>query len=61
MDESTVHCTRIVPPPLLPDTLHWVTVALVVLPTGLHTRVGSVPPPSPDPRHWLTVAGLVVA
>lgn len=52
----TVHFTRIEPPPPVPEPLHWVTVALVVLATGAHTVVGWVPPPVPDPMHWLTVA-----
>ena len=56
-----MHCTRMVPPPPLPDMLHWVMVALVVFPTGVQTTVGSVPPPAPDPLHWLMVAGVVVA
>jgi hypothetical protein len=56
-----VHCTLTVPPPPLPELLHWVTVAFVVLPSGLHTTVGWVPPPWPDPMHWSTVAGRVGA
>jgi hypothetical protein len=52
----TLHLTRIDPPPPVPDPLHWVTVAFVVLATGAHTVVGSVPPPVPEPLHWLTVA-----
>ncbi len=52
----TVHFTRIAAPPPVPDPLHWVTVALVVLATGSHTTVGWVPPPVPDPMHSLTVA-----
>ena len=36
-----VDCTRVEPPPPFPDPLHWVTVALVVLPTGAHTTVGA--------------------
>ena len=60
VEGSTVHCTRIEAPPPFPELLHWVTVALVVLPTGLHDTVGWVPPPAPDPLHWLTVAGEVV-
>ncbi|HWG72631.1 MAG TPA: hypothetical protein VG184_01105 [Acidimicrobiales bacterium] len=35
------------------------TVALVVLPTGLHCTVGAVPPPWPEPLHWLTVTPVV--
>jgi hypothetical protein len=35
-----------------------VTVAPVVLPSGLHRIVGCVPPPCPDTLHWLTVAGV---
>ena len=46
------------PPPPLPEPLHWSIVALVVLPFGRHKTVGSVPPPVPDPLHWLTVAGV---
>lgn len=53
---ETVHLTRIGAPPPFPDPLHWVTVALLVLPTGAQTKVGSIPPPVPDPMHWLTVA-----
>jgi hypothetical protein len=45
VEGPTVHCTRIVPPPPLPEVLHWVTVAFVVLPSGVHTTVGWVPPP----------------
>jgi hypothetical protein len=52
---DTLHCTRVEPPPPLPEPLHWVTVALVVLPTGAHTTVGAVPPPVPEPMHWFTV------
>ncbi|MHB1709997.1 MAG: hypothetical protein ACYCV7_01140 [Acidimicrobiales bacterium] len=52
---ETVHCTRLEPPPPLPELLHWVTVAFVVLPIGVHCTVGWVPPPVPDPLHWLTV------
>jgi hypothetical protein len=52
---ETVHFTRIDPPPPVPDPLHWVTVALVVLATGSHTTVGWVPPPVPEPLHSLTV------
>jgi hypothetical protein len=37
--------------------LHWVTVALVVLPLGSHASV--LPPPVPDPMHWLTVTAEV--
>ena len=37
-----MHFTRIVPPPPLPEPLHWSIVALVVLPIGSHERsVGS--------------------
>ncbi len=49
-----------VPPPPLPELLHWVTVAPVVLPSGLHRVVGAVPPPCPDTLHWFTVAGAGV-
>jgi hypothetical protein len=52
---ETVHFTRSEAPPPLPEPLHWVTVAFVVLPVGAHTTVGAVPPPVPDPLHWLTV------
>ncbi len=53
--------TRCVPPPPLPDSLHWVTVAPVVLAgNGSHSTVGAVPPPSPDALHWLTVAPVGV-
>lgn len=52
---ETVHFTRMLAPPPLPELLHWVTVALVVLPVGTHTTVGAVPPPVPDPLHWSTV------
>jgi hypothetical protein len=41
----------------LPELLHWVTVAPVVLPSGLHRVVGAVPPPWPETLHWFTVAG----
>lgn len=61
VDALTVHWTRIVAPPPLPLLLHWSTVALVVLPIGLHDVVGAVPPPVPLPLHWLTVAAAVVA
>lgn len=61
VDVVTVHRTRRVPPPPLPELLHWVTVAPVVLPMGEHTLVGCVPPPVPAELHWLTVAGDVVA
>jgi hypothetical protein len=37
--------------------LHWVTVALVVLPPGAHPWV--LPPPVADPMHWLTVTPAV--
>ena len=50
-----MHFTRWEPPPPLPELLHWVTVAFVVLPVGAQTTVGAVPPPVPDPLHWLTV------
>jgi hypothetical protein len=53
---ETVHFTRVSAPPPFPEPLHWVTVALVVLPIGAHTTVGWVPPPLPDPLHWFTVA-----
>ena len=52
----TVHFTRMEPPPPVPEPLHWVTVALVVLATGAQSVVGWVPPPVPDPMHWFTVA-----
>jgi hypothetical protein len=61
--ESTLHCTRCVPPPPLPDELHWFTLALVVLAgNGLQSTVGAVPPPVPDALHWFVVAdvGVVV-
>jgi len=61
VDGVTVQVTRFVPPPPLPELLHWVMVALVVLPIGVQTNVGSVPPPWPEPLHWLMLAGLVVA
>jgi hypothetical protein len=61
VEASTVHLTRLAPPPPFADPLHCVTVALVVLPFGEHTRVGCVPPPPADPMHWLTVAGPAVA
>ncbi len=62
VDGSTVHCTRIVAPPPVPELLHWVMVALVVFAgEGVQTTVGSVPPPVPEPLHWLTVAGEVAA
>ena len=49
------------PPPPLPDPLHWVTVAPVVLAgKGEHKVVGAVPPPVPDPLHWFTVAAVGV-
>jgi len=41
-----------VPPPVA-EPLHWVTVALDVLPSGTHDMV--LPPPVPDPMHWSTV------
>src|SRR5687768_7957274 len=51
-----------VAPPPVPASLHWVTVAFVVLAgNGLHAVVGCVPPPVPAVLHWLTVAGAVVA
>jgi len=60
VDVGTVHFTRSVAPPPLPELLHCVTVAPGVLPTGLHATVGEAPPPVPEPLHWLTVAGEVV-
>src|SRR5688500_710497 len=60
VEAGTSHVTRSVAPPPLPEPLHCVTVALVVLPTGLHETDGS-PPPVPEPLHWLTVAAVVVA
>src|SRR5688500_16886139 len=57
----TVHCTRIVEPPPVPELLHWVTVAFVVLAgNGSQTVVGFVPPPVPDSLHWLTVTSVGV-
>ena len=61
LDGSTVHRTRIEPPPPLPDPLHCVIVAPLALAVGVHWIVGSVPPPPPDPMHWLRDAGLEVA
>jgi hypothetical protein len=59
VEGSTVHFTRAVPPPPVPASLHWVTVALVVLAgNGSQAVVGSVPPPVPEPLHWLTVIGV---
>ena len=52
----TEHSTRAAAPPPVPDPLHWVTVAPVVLATGAQTTVGWVPPPVPDPLHSFTVA-----
>jgi len=46
--QSTADIETMVPPPVA-DPLHWVTVALVVLPFGLHTSVS--PPPVADPMH----------
>ena len=60
VDGGTVHCTRIVAPPPLPELLHCVTVALGALPTGLHATVAVPPPPVPESLHWLTVAAEVV-
>jgi hypothetical protein len=60
VDAVTVHRTRSEAPPPLPEPLHWVTVALVVLLRGLHNVVGSAPPPVPESMHWLTVAVAVV-
>jgi hypothetical protein len=58
---ATVHRTRRVPPPPLPEPLHWVTVASVVeASTGSHLVVGSVPPSRPASLHWLTVAAATV-
>lgn len=59
MDGVTVQRTRMVPPPPLPELLHWLMVAFVVSPSGVQSVVGSVPPPVPEPLHWLIVAGLV--
>ncbi len=61
VDGSTVHRTRMVAPPPLPASLHWVIVALGAAPAGLQETVGAVPPPAPDPLHWLMVAGDVAA
>jgi hypothetical protein len=55
-----VHCSRTVPPPPLPDPLHCVNAALVVLAVGLQTSVGWVPPPWAALLHSFTVAGEVV-
>src|SRR5580692_11866955 len=60
VEGPTVQRTRIVPPPPLPDPLHCVNAALVVLPVGSQMSVGCVPPPCAAPLHWLTVAGEVV-
>ena len=60
VEVGTVHCTRIVAPPPLPELLHCVMVAPDVLSTGLQATVGAVPPPAPEPLHWLTVAGAIV-
>jgi len=58
VEGPTVHLTRSVPPPPVPASLHWVTVALVVLAgKGSHAVVGWVPPPVPLVLHWLTVTG----
>jgi hypothetical protein len=57
----TVHFTRMVAPPPVPEELHWSMVALVVLPSGAHKTVGCVPPPVPEAMHCLIVAGEVVA
>jgi hypothetical protein len=57
----TAHFTRMLPPPPLPEPLHWVMVAPLVEPSGLHWVVGWVPPPFPDPLHWLMVAGVTFA
>jgi len=62
VEGRTVHRTRMVPPPPVPESLHWVTVAFVAFAgNGLQRTVGSVPPPVPAWLHWLTVAGEVVA
>ena len=50
MEGRTVQFTRPGAPPPLTDPLHWVTVASVVLCTGLHAR-GMLPPPAPVAQH----------
>ena len=48
VDVVTVHRTRPRAPPPLPDWLHWVISAFVVLDAaGVHCVVGCVPPPVP--------------
>jgi len=49
-----------VAPPPVPELLHWVIVAFVVLPIGLQ-ETGFAPPPPPEPLHWLMVAGELSA
>lgn len=49
-----------VAPPPVPELLHWVIVAFVVLPIGLQ-ETGLAPPPPPEPLHWLMVAGELSA
>lgn len=57
----TVHCTRRVAPPPLPEELHWLMAALVVLSLGEQSVVGSAPPPVPEPMHCLMVASCGAA
>jgi hypothetical protein len=52
----TEQSTRDGAPPPVPEPLHCVTVALVVLDTGLQRTVEPPPPPVPDPMHSFTVA-----
>src|SRR5271165_6941563 len=52
----TEHSTRDGAPPPVPEPLHCVTVAFVVLARGEQTTVDPPPPPPPDPMHWSTVA-----
>ncbi len=54
--QSIADIETMVPPPVA-EPLHCVTVALVVLPVGLHTSVS--PPPVADPMHWSTVTSEV--
>jgi hypothetical protein len=41
----------------VPEPLHWVTVAFVVLPVG--GQISVLPPPLADPTHWSTVTAAL--